>query len=45
MTLDKHKIDGVPQITVKVLLAQESDDRLIQAGYSKWLCSGSRKPN
>jgi hypothetical protein len=35
MTLDKHKIDGVPQITVKILPAQEFDNRLIQAGYSK----------
>jgi hypothetical protein len=35
MTLDKHKIDGVPQITVKILSAQEFDNRLIQAGYSK----------
>ncbi len=35
MTLDKHKIDGLPQITSKILLATEFDKLLIQAGYSK----------
>ncbi len=35
MTLDKHKIDGVPQITVRVLPTEEFDALLIQAGYRK----------
>lgn len=35
MTLDKHSIDGVPQITSKILPAQEFDTLLSQAGYSK----------
>jgi hypothetical protein len=35
MTLDKHKIDGVPQITVRVLPAEEFDTLLTQAGYRK----------
>ncbi|MBW4659148.1 MAG: hypothetical protein KME15_10770 [Drouetiella hepatica Uher 2000/2452] len=35
MTLDKHKIDGIPQITVKTLPAADFDQQLIQAGYSK----------
>jgi hypothetical protein len=35
MTLDKHKIDGVPQITSRVLPADQFDDLLMQAGYSK----------
>lgn len=35
MTLDRHKIDGVPQITVKVLPTQEFDNRMVQAGYRK----------
>jgi hypothetical protein len=29
MTLDKHKIDGVPQITAKVLPAEEFDSLLV----------------
>jgi hypothetical protein len=35
MTLDKHKIDGLPQITSKILPADEFDALLRQAGYSK----------
>lgn len=35
MTLDKHKIDGVPQITARILPTEEFDALLIQAGYSK----------
>jgi hypothetical protein len=35
MTLDRHKIEGVPQITVKVLPAETFDDRLVEAGYLK----------
>jgi hypothetical protein len=35
MTLDKHKIDGLPQITSKTLPATQFDDLLIQVGYSK----------
>lgn len=35
MTLDKHKIDGVPQITSKILPAAEFDGLLLQAGYEK----------
>ncbi len=35
MTLDKHKIDGVPQITTRVLPSKEFDALLTQAGYSK----------
>jgi hypothetical protein len=35
MTLDRHKIEGVPQITVKVLPAAAFDERLTQAGYAK----------
>jgi hypothetical protein len=32
MTLDKHKIDGVPQIAARVLPAAQFDNLLIQAG-------------
>jgi hypothetical protein len=35
MTLDKHKIDGLTQITVRVLPTAEFDSLLIQAGYNK----------
>ena len=35
MTLDKHKIDGLPQITSRTLPADEFDALLTQAGYSK----------
>jgi hypothetical protein len=35
MTLDRHTIDGVPQITVRVLPAPEFDGLLMQAGYRK----------
>ncbi|MGG6266750.1 hypothetical protein ACQ4M3_10225 [Leptolyngbya sp. AN03gr2] len=35
MTLDKHKIEGVSQITTKTLPAEEFDRMLIEAGYDK----------
>ena len=35
MTLDKHSIDGVPQITSKTLPAVDFDQMLIAAGYTK----------
>lgn len=35
MTLDKHKIDGVPKITVRTLPATEFDAQLLAAGYTK----------
>jgi hypothetical protein len=35
MTLDRHTIEGVPQITVKVLPAEDFDARLSEAGYGK----------
>jgi hypothetical protein len=35
MTLDRHKIDGVAQITARTLPTAEFDLLLIQAGYSK----------
>lgn len=35
MTLDKHKLDGVDQITVKTLPAEDFDDLLLGAGYQR----------
>jgi hypothetical protein len=35
MTLNKHKLDGIPQISAKTLPAQELDALLINAGYTK----------
>ena len=35
MTLDKHKIDGLPQITSKILPSAEFEQRMTQAGYQK----------
>jgi len=35
MTLDKHKIEGIPRITTRTLPSEEFDALLIQAGYSK----------
>jgi hypothetical protein len=35
MTLDKHKLDGVEQITSKTLPANQFDGLLIEAGYSR----------
>ena len=35
MTLNKHKLDGIPQIAAKTLPAQEFDALLINAGYTK----------
>jgi hypothetical protein len=35
MTLDKHKIDGVPQVTSRILPSPEFDQLLSQAGYTK----------
>lgn len=34
MTLDKHKIDGLPDITSRTMLANEFDRLMTQAGYS-----------
>jgi hypothetical protein len=35
MTLDKHQIDGLSQISSKTLPAQDFEQLLIDAGYSK----------
>jgi len=35
MTLDKHKLDGVPQITAKTLPADEFNELLANAGYQR----------
>lgn len=35
MTLDRHKLDGIPQITVKTLPTTEFEELLLEAGYSK----------
>ena len=35
MTLDKHKLDGIPQITAKTLPSTEFELLLLTAGYSK----------
>ncbi|MDX2212406.1 MAG: hypothetical protein SFY66_03870 [Oculatellaceae cyanobacterium bins.114] len=35
MTLDKHKLDGIAQITVKTLSAPEFEALLIKAGYTQ----------
>ncbi len=35
MTLDKHQIDGIANITAKTLPAQVFDQLLLNAGYSK----------
>lgn len=35
MTLDKHRIDGIPAITSKTLPASELDELLLQAGYTR----------
>lgn len=35
MTLDKHKIEGVPQIMSKTLPSEEFDALMVQAGYSQ----------
>lgn len=35
MTLDKHSLDGVPQITSKIQPAGNFDLMLINAGYTK----------
>jgi hypothetical protein len=35
MTLDKHKLDGIPQINVKTLPSTEFELLLLTAGYSK----------
>ncbi len=35
MTLDKHKLDGIPRIEVKTLPAAVFEKMLIDAGYSK----------
>ncbi len=35
MTLDKHKLDGIHQITVKTLPSTEFELILLTAGYAK----------
>lgn len=35
MTLDKHKIDGIPRITANILSAPEFERIMSEAGYSK----------
>ncbi len=35
MTLDKHKLDGIDQITAKTLLTKEFEDLLVGAGYQR----------
>ncbi|PSB53209.1 hypothetical protein C7B67_04020 [filamentous cyanobacterium Phorm 6] len=35
MTLDKHKLDGITQITVKTLPSTEFELLLLTAGYGK----------
>lgn len=35
MTLDKHQIDGIPQITKKILPSTEFELLLLTAGYEK----------
>ncbi len=35
MTLDKRKLDGIAQITSKILPTAEFDGLLLQAGYTK----------
>lgn len=33
MTLDKHKLDGIPQITAKTLPTEDFEALLLQEGY------------
>lgn len=35
MTLDRHKLDGIAQITAKTLPATEFEELLLGAGYSQ----------
>ncbi len=35
MTLDKHKLDGIPQIESKTLSAESFEALLLAAGYTK----------
>jgi len=35
MTLDKHKLDGIPQITAKTLPVDEFEAILLAHGYAK----------
>lgn len=35
MTLDKHRLDGIPQISAKTLPKSEFEILLIEAGYIK----------
>jgi hypothetical protein len=35
MTLDKHKLDGIPQITSKILPVNEFETLLVSAGYQR----------
>ena len=35
MTLDRHSLDGIPQITARTLPSSEFEELLINAGYTK----------
>jgi hypothetical protein len=35
MTLDKHKLDSIPQITSKILPVDEFEALLVNAGYQR----------
>ena len=35
MTLDKHKLDGIDQITVRILPAKDFEALLSEAGYQR----------
>ncbi len=35
MTLDKHQLDGIPQITAKTLPTEDFETLLLNAGYQK----------
>ncbi len=35
MTLDKHQLDGIPQITAKTMISTEFESLLVGGGYSK----------
>ena len=35
MTLDKHKLDGIPQITSKILPVEKFEALLVAEGYQK----------
>jgi hypothetical protein len=35
MTLDKHKLDGIPQIAAKILSVDEFETLLVNEGYQR----------